>query len=221
MARKYEISEALYEYALENSVKEPAITVELRDETFETERAARMVSSPEQMQFIAMLLKLIKPKKCLEIGVFTGYSALWMATNLPKDATLIGCERNARFEGLCRKYWKKAGVEQMIDLRISPAHETLNQLLENKEDASFDFIYIDADKLGYPEYFEKCLRLLKPGALMIFDNVFLFGEVVVKENINPILPDAMRAFNKMLHEDTRVDISILPLGDGMTLAYKK
>ncbi|MFT7433432.1 MAG: putative O-methyltransferase YrrM [Alphaproteobacteria bacterium] len=221
MARKYEISEKLYEYALKNSVKEPTVTVELRDETFATERAARMVSSPEQMQFIAMMLKVMRPKKCLEIGVFTGYSALWMAKALPEDATLIGIEKNARFEPLCRKYWQKAGVEHKIDLRIASAHDTLDALLANNEAETFDFIYIDADKLGYKDYFEKCLKLLKPKALMIFDNVFLFGEVIVEDNINPTLPDAMRAFNKLIHNDSRVDISMLPLGDGMTLAYKK
>lgn len=221
MARKYKISEELYNYALANSVKEPQITVELRDETFETERAARMVSSQEQMQFIQMLIKLMQPKKLLEVGVFTGYSALWMGLAMPEGSTLIGCEQNSRYEPLCRKYWKKAGIEDKIDLRIAPAHETLDALIEAGEEGTFDFMYIDADKLGYKDYLEKCYKLLRTGGLLIFDNVFLFGEVIIEENINPLLPDAMRAFNKQLFEDGRFDISMLPLGDGMTLAYKR
>lgn len=220
MARKYEISGDLYAYAVKNSVREPSITVELRDETFKTERAARMVSSPEQMQFISMLLKLTRPQKCLEIGVFTGYSALWIAMALQKNATLIGVERNPRYEKICRKYWEKAGVEEKIDLRIASAHEALDALILNGESNTFDFIYIDADKLGYKDYYEKCLKLLKKDALMIFDNVFLFGEVVNEKSINPALPEAMCEFNEFIHNDKRIEISMLPLGDGMTLAYK-
>lgn len=221
MARKYQITEELYNYAVNHSLKEPYLSVELRDETFATERAARMVSSPEQMQFIAMLLKMLSPKKCIEIGVFTGYSTLWMAMALPENAQIIACEYNNRYEPFARKYWQKAGIENKIDLRIAPAHDTLDNLLQNGEEGTYDFIYIDADKLGYKDYLEKCYKLLKQGGLMIFDNVFLFGEVVKKEHINDVLPNAMKAFNNQLHHDERFDISMLPLGDGMTLAYKK
>lgn len=221
MARKYKITEELYNYALEHSVKEPPVTVELRDETYNTERAARMLSSPEQMQFIQLLIQMIKPIKCIEIGVFTGYSSLWMALSLPKTSTLIACEYNKRYEKIARPYWQKAGVENKIDLRIAPAHETLDKLLQNNEAGTFDFIYIDADKIGYKDYLEKAHNLLRTGGLMIFDNVFLFGEVVKNEHINDLLPNAMKAFNRQLFNDERFDISILPLGDGMTLAYKK
>ena len=193
MARKYQITEELYNYAVEHSLKEPYITVELRDETFATERAARMVSSPEQMQFISMLLKILKPKKSIEIGVFTGYSTLWMAMALPDDAKII-----------------------------AKAHDTLDAILKNDNELeTYDFIYIDADKLGYIDYLDKCHKLLRQGGLMIFDNVFLFGEVTKTEHVNDVLPNAMKEFNKHLHKDERFDISMLPLGDGMTLAYKK
>ncbi|MAI08882.1 MAG: SAM-dependent methyltransferase [Magnetococcales bacterium] len=222
MARKYQITEELYNYAVEHSLKEPYITVELRDETFATERAARMVSSPEQMQFISMLLKILKPKKSIEIGVFTGYSTLWMAMALPDDAKIIACEYNGRYEPFARKYWQKAGVEHKIDLRIAKAHDTLDAILKNDNELeTYDFIYIDADKLGYIDYLDKCHKLLRQGGLMIFDNVFLFGEVTKTEHVNDVLPNAMKEFNKHLHKDERFDISMLPLGDGMTLAYKK
>jgi predicted O-methyltransferase YrrM len=221
MARKYKITEELYNYAVQHSVKEPKLTLELRDETFEVERAARMVSSPEQMQFIHMILKMMQPKKSIEIGVFTGYSALWIALAIPEDATLIACEYNKRYEKFARHYWLKANVEHKIDLRIAPAHYTLDKLLQNDESDTFDFIYIDADKLGYKNYLEKGYQLLRTGGLMVFDNIFLFGEVVKTEHVNDTLPNAMKAFNTQLFNDQRFDISILPLGDGMTLAYKK
>ena len=221
MARKYEMTQAIYDYAVNHSLKEPYLTVELRDETFATERAARMVSSPEQMQFISMLLKILNPKKCLEIGVFTGYSTLWMAMAIAEDSKIIACEYNGRYEDFARKYWKKAGVEHKVDLRIAKAHDTLDKLIDEGAAATFDFIYIDADKLGYKDYLEKCHTLLRTGGLMIFDNVFLFGEVIKDEHVNDVLPTAMKDFNKQLHQDVRFDISMLPLGDGMTLAYKK
>lgn len=220
MARKYSITDDIYNYAKEISLKEPAITVELRDESFETERAARMLSTPEQMQFISLLLKLINPKKCLEIGVYTGYSTLWTALATGNECKIIGLEIKDRYKHLCEKYWQKAGVAHKIDLRIAPALGTINTMIENGEAGTFDYIYIDADKSNYPEYFEKSYTLLRTGGLMIFDNIFLFGRVLENDPENHPIPHAIAEFNKQLFKENRVDISTLPIGDGMTLAYK-
>lgn len=179
-----------------------------------------MQIGPGQGQFLALLLKLLGARRVLEIGTFTGYSALWMALALPEDGKLIACDVSAAYTSIGRRSWQEAGVAHKIDLRIAPASETLRTLLAEGQAGSFDLAFIDADKEGYAGYYEQCLQLVRPGGLIAIDNV-LWGGAVADDAAQDADTQALRALNARLHVDERIDLSLLPIGDGLTLARKR
>ena len=179
-----------------------------------------MQISPEQGQFMQLLIKIMGAKKTIEVGVFTGYSSLCVALALPVDGKIIACDISTKYTDIAEKYWEDAKVRDKIDLNIGPAVDTLQKLIDNGLSNTFDFTFIDADKINYDNYYELCLKLLRPGGLIAIDNVLWSGDVV-DERINDIDTESIRSLNKKLHIDSRVDISIVPIGDGLTLALKK
>ncbi len=218
-SKSLNLDSSLYDYLLNNSLREPDILAQLRAETAKLPMS-RMQIAPEQGQFMALLIKLIGAKKTLEVGVFTGYSALVVALALPEDGRVIACDRDPRFTNLAKPYWEQAGVIDKIDLRIAPALETLDNLIDNGESDSFDFAFIDADKRNYPNYYEQALQLVRPGGLIVIDNVLWAGRVADAEDTDKRTV-AIREFNQKLHQDERVEMSLLPIADGLTLALKK
>lgn len=213
------LTDAVYQYLLDVSLRETEIMADLRRETA-TRSDAIMQISPEQGQFMAMLVKLIGAKRTLEVGVFTGYSALAVANALPDDGQIIACDVSEEFTAIARRYWEMAGVAGKIDLRLAPALETLQQLITNGQENSFDFAFIDADKTNYDGYYEYAMRLLRPGGLIAIDNVLWDGKLV-DATITDDDTEAIRQLNRKLHMDKRVDISMVPIADGLTLARKK
>ena len=178
-----------------------------------------MQISPEQGAFMSFLVELIQAKRTLEIGVFTGYSALVVAMALPEDGIVTACDVSEEWANVGMKYWKKAQVEDKIDLRIAPALKTLDQLLSEGKQGTYDFAFIDADKIEYQGYFDKSLELLRIGGLIAIDNV-LWGGSVIDDSIQDSSTKAIREFNENLSSDPRVSISMVPIGDGLTLACK-
>jgi predicted O-methyltransferase YrrM len=214
-----DLTPALYDYLLKVSLREPAIMRQLRDETANLPGATMQIS-PEQGQFMAMLMQLTNAKKTLDIGTFTGYSALVVALALPADGKVIACDVCEKSTSVAVKYWEKANVRDKIDLRLAPALETLQTLIDQGQAGTFDFAFIDADKLNYSNYYEKALELLKTGGLIAVDNVLWDGHVIdlsVQDNST----NAIRALNDKIANDNRVSISMIPIGDGLTLARKK
>lgn len=212
------LSEELGDYIREVSLREPAILARLREETARDPESG-MQLSPEQGQFLAFLARLMGARRTLEVGVYTGYSSLSVALVLPDDGQIIACDVNENWTRVARRYWKEADVEHKIDLRLRPALETLRQLIGEGRGNSFDLAFIDADKSNYQAYYDCALELLRPGGLIVADNVLWHGKV-----IDPAEQDtdttAIREFNRRLQNDDRVTISLLPLGDGLTLARK-
>jgi predicted O-methyltransferase YrrM len=209
----------VYEYLLSVSLREAEVLTKLRQET-DRHPMSTMQISPEQGQFMGLLVKLLKAKKTLDIGVFTGYSSLVVALALPEDGKVIACDRDPEATAIARRYWQTAGVEDKIDFRLAPALETLDQLIAEGEAGSFDFAFIDADKRNYPNYYERALTLLRPGGVVAIDNVLWSGSVADPE-VTDNRTIAIREFNQQLHQDSRVEISMLPLADGLTLALKQ
>ena len=216
--RTITIDDRLYEYLLGVSLREPNVLARLRAETMKLPRAGMQIS-PEQGQFMALLIKLMGARLVLEIGTFTGYSALAMALALPADGRLIACDVSEEWTATARRYWKEAGVDARIELRLAPALQTLRDLLEAGSAGSFDLIFIDADKGNYLAYYEAGLDLLRPGGLIAVDNTLWDGRVA-DAAVNDDDTRAIRAFNAALHDDARVDLSLVPIGDGLTLARK-
>ena len=213
------LTESLHHYLLSVSLREPPILARLREETAQ-HPLANMQIAPEQGQFMALLVRLMEAKKCLELGVFTGYSALSVALALPPDGKLIACDVNEEWTSMARRYWQEVGVAHKIALRIAPALETLDKLLANGEAGSFDFAFIDADKENYTNYYERSLALVRHGGLIVIDNVLWSGRVA-DPNEQDMDTVAIRRFNTKLHFDERIALSMLPLADGLTLAYKR
>jgi caffeoyl-CoA O-methyltransferase len=209
----------LYEYLLSISLREAEILQKLRAETAQ-HPMARMQIAPEQGQFMALLVQLMGAKKALEIGVFTGYSAMAIALALPPDGKLIACDKCEEYTNIARRYWQQGGIADKIDLYLAPATETLEQLIRRGETETFDFVFIDADKSNYDTYYEQSLQLVRPGGLIAIDNVLWNGEVADPE-IQDNRTKAIRALNAKIHQDSRVNISLVPIGDGLTLARKK
>jgi predicted O-methyltransferase YrrM len=212
------ITEKLYEYMLSVSLREPDVLRELRLETASDEHA-NMQISPEQGQFMALLVKLLGAKKTLDVGVYTGYSSLCIALSLPKDGRVIACDLNREWTDTAKRYWLRAGVTDKIELRLAPAQKTLEDLLAKKAAASFDFAFIDADKINYDLYYEYCLELIRPGGLIAIDNV-LWDGAVADDAIDDADTMAIRTLNHKIHTDPRVGISLVPIADGLTLARK-
>ena len=213
-----QLTPELHHYLQQVSVRDTKLLRQLREETAK-EELAQMQISPEQGQFMGMLIKLLNAKRAIEIGVFTGYSTLSVALALPENGQIIACDINENWTDIARKYWRKAGVENKIELRLAPALETLDQLLREGEANQFDFAFIDADKENYQNYYERCLALLRPGGLIAVDNV-LWGGSVIQADKQDTDTVAIRRFNEQIKQDKRVDISMLPIGDGLTLARK-
>jgi predicted O-methyltransferase YrrM len=213
------LDERLYQYMLSVSLKEPAVLTQLREETARDPMAVLQIPA-DQGQFMALLVKLMGARRILEIGTYMGFSALSMALALPEDGYLLACDINREWTNVARRYWQKAGVADRIELRIAPALETMDTLLADGQEGCFDLIFIDADKPSYCVYYETGLRLLRSGGLVILDNVLWKGRVADDREQDPDTV-ALRAINSLIFQDERVDASIIPIGDGMTLARKR
>ncbi|MDP1573971.1 MAG: class I SAM-dependent methyltransferase [Coxiellaceae bacterium] len=214
------LTPALIDYIHSHSVKEPALLTALRKETLETLEAAPMQISPEQGQFFRFLLETIQAKKIVEIGTFTGYSAICFALAIPDDGHVTCCDSSFDWTRMAVKYWGKMDLTQKITLHLAPALQTLSALLEAKQHNTFDFAFIDADKPNYDHYYEYCLKLVRQGGVIAIDNVLWSGEVINPDNQNENTL-VIRRLNKKIAEDNRVTASILPIGDGLTLLRKK
>ena len=213
------VTDELWNYVRRVTLREPDVLRRLREETAK-EPMARMQISPEQGQFMALLVHALGARKTLEIGVFTGYSSLAVALALPDEGRVIACDINKQWTSVARRYWREAGVERKIELRLAPALETLDALLAEGQAGSFDFAFIDADKENYANYFERTLTLLRPGGLIAIDNVLWSGRVLDASD-NSTDTRAIRAINERLRDDDRIWLSMLPIGDGVTLACKR
>ncbi|KAB7623013.1 O-methyltransferase [Alkalilimnicola sp. S0819] len=216
--RSFQLSAPLYDYLCEVSLREDALLRRLREETAELP-LARMQISPEQGQFMSLVARLMGARRVLEIGVFTGYSSLCLARALPADGRLVACDLSEQWTSIARRYWEEAGVAERIDLRLGPALETLEALEQAGVEGSFDLCFIDADKSNYLNYYEHALRLLRPGGLVMIDNVLWYGRVADPRDQEPTT-QAIREVNAALRDDRRVELSMLPVGDGLTLARK-
>jgi predicted O-methyltransferase YrrM len=204
-------------YIAEHAVREPEILRELRAATSSLPNAGMQIGA-DQGQFMALLVQAMGARNCLEIGTFTGYSALAVALAIPENGRIVCCDISEEWTAIGRSFWKKAGVDRKIDLRIGPALRTLDEL--RKETQSFDFVFIDADKSNYANYYEACLPMLRRGGILAVDNTLWSGWVADRGHHDDVTV-ALRKFNDKLHADDRVEIALLPLGDGVTLALKK
>lgn len=209
----------LYDYLLSVSLREAPVLARLRTETASHPKV-NMQIAPEQGQFMALLARLIGARHCIEIGVFTGYSSLAVALALPDGGSIVACDVSDEYTAVARRYWAEAAVQDKVDLRLAPAAETLRGLIAAGESGRYDFAFIDADKGGYAEYYERLLVLLRPGGLIAVDNTLWGGSVADAADQDPDTR-AIRAFNEKLHADERVDLSLVPIGDGLTLARKR
>ncbi len=219
MSRNVQLTDSLYRYVLEHSLRESQALRELREETAGLPRAGMQIG-PDQGQLMALLVKLIGARRCLEIGVFTGYSALAVAAALPPGGRLVACDISEEWTDIARRHWRRAGVDGRIDLRLGRATRTLDELLAQGEAGRFDFAFIDADKDNYLAYYERCLELLRAGGLIVVDNTLWSGRVADPANQESDTV-SLRAFNEALHRDERVDLALLAIGDGVTLARKR
>ncbi|HLP91510.1 MAG TPA: class I SAM-dependent methyltransferase [Nostocaceae cyanobacterium] len=212
------LEQTLYDYILSVSLREPEILKRLREETHQ-HPLSQMQIAPDQGQFMAFLVKLLGAKKTLEVGVFTGYSSLVVALALPADGKVVACDVSEEFTSIARRYWQEAGVADKIDLHIAPALATLDSLLAAGEAGSFDFAFIDADKNNYVNYYERSLQLIRPGGLIVIDNVLWSGRVADTQDTDK-RTQTIRTLNQTLHQDSRITLSLVPIGDGLTLAMK-
>jgi len=214
------LTEQLYAYLLNNSLREPDVLRRLREETNATNPMAIMAISPVQGQFMMLLLKLINAAKTLEVGVFTGYSSLCTALTIPANGHIYACDVSEEWTSVAKRYWAEAGVADKITLKLAPANETLDALLADGHAGTFDFAFIDADKSNYDGYYERALKLVRKGGLLVFDNMLWYGKVA-DENVMDADTVALRALNAKLHQDERVFTSLIGVGDGMNLAIKQ
>ncbi len=216
--KTFTVPDDLYRYILSVSLRESDVLRRLREETAQHPRAGMQIA-PEQGQLMALLARLAGARHALEVGVFTGYSSICVAGALPADGRLVACDVSEEYTSIARRYWREAGVEDKIDLRLAPAVETLDALLGGGEAGRFDFAFIDADKAGYESYFERCLELVRTGGLIAVDNTLWNGKVIDPEDDSEDT-EAIRAFNERRHRDPRIALSLVPIGDGLTLASK-
>jgi predicted O-methyltransferase YrrM len=220
MTRRTEfLGHALYEYLLRVSLREPDVLRRLREETAALEDA-RMQIGPEQGQLMALLVQMLGAKKTLEVGTFTGYSALVIALALPEGGRVVTCDVSEEWTRIARRYWAEAGASRKIDLRLGPALATLDGLIEGGEAATFDFAFVDADKVNVRAYYERALELVRRGGVVAIDNVLWSGKVI-DPNVKDMDTEALRALNEALRQDDRVALSLVPIGDGLTLALKR
>ena len=217
--RSLDLTDELYDYLLEISLREPPVMTRLRAETAAMPRAGMQIA-PEQGQFMGLLVELIGARLCLELGTFTGYSALAIAEALPPDGRLICCDIDAEATALAERYWAEAGLSDRIQLRLGRALDTLAEIEREYPPGSFDLVFIDADKQPYDRYYETALRLLRRGGLVLLDNVLWMGRVADPARNDPDTA-ALKRLNQKIHGDARVSLSVLPLGDGLTIARKR
>ena len=215
-----DLTDTLHDYLLRVGTRESAVAEALRAETLAATPWHRMQISPEQGAFMALLVRLLGAKRTLEVGTFTGYSALVVAEALPADGKVVACDVSEEWTSVGKPFWERAGVADKIDLRLRPAVATLDELIAGGETDSFDFAFIDADKANYDAYYERCLLLLRKGGVIGVDNV-LWGGRVADASANDEDTQAIRAVNEKVRADARVDATMLPIGDGLTLAMKR
>jgi predicted O-methyltransferase YrrM len=212
------LPEKVSRYIAEHAVREAPILAELRKATQKVSYSGMQIGA-DQGNLMALLVKLMGAKRCLEIGTYTGYSALAVALALPEDGSIVCCDISEEWTKVGKPFWKKAGVDKKIELRIGPALRTLDELLKTQK-GKFDFVFIDADKDNYARYYDRCLELVRAGGLIAIDNVLWSGEVA-NPKAKDALTVALREFNDKLHKDERVDLAMLSVGDGVTLALKR
>ncbi|QDU22811.1 O-methyltransferase [Urbifossiella limnaea] len=213
------LTDRVYEYALTVGLREPDALRALREETGRLAEGEWQIA-PEQGPLLALLVKLMGATKCLEVGTFTGYSALWVASALPAGGQVVCCDVNPTYAEIARRHWAAAGLADRIELRLAPALDTLTRLRAGGADGTFDFAFIDADKSNYDAYFEAALALLRPGGLVAIDNTLWDGKPA-DDAITDADTAAIRALNAKLHADTRIDLCFLPFADGLTLGLKR
>ena len=216
--RTIDLDDTLYQYLLDHSLREHPEQTALREATRQHPRGGMQIS-PEQGQFMSLLVKLIGARRTIEVGTFTGYSALTVALALPANGKVLACDISDEYTAIGKPYWQRAGVAGKIDLVLAPATETLDARIAAGEAGGYDFAFIDADKTGYDAYYERCLKLVRAGGLLAFDNTLWGGDVA-----KPAEDDdtrALQALNDKLHRDERIDMAMLPIGDGLTLARKR
>jgi caffeoyl-CoA O-methyltransferase len=213
-----QLTDELADYIRQIALREPEVLRQQREAT-DLHPQASMQTSPEQGQFLHLLARLAGAKKTLEVGVFLGYSSTWVALALPAGGKVVACDRSEEYTTHARRLWREAGVEDKIELRLGPALATLDTLIAEGQGGSFDFAFIDADKVNYANYYERAMVLVRPGGLIAIDNV-LWGGKVIDASKTDADTEAIRAFNRQLHADERVSLSLVPLGDGLTLACK-
>ena len=213
------ISDELAAYVVEVGTREPDVLARLREETAAIPQHGMQIA-PEEGAFLAFLVELTGARRCIEIGTFTGYSSTAVALALPEDGRLVCCDVSEEWTSVARKYWNEAGVTGKIDLRVAPAAETLDQLLADGAEAAYDFAFVDADKAGYDGYYERLLRLVRPGGLIAFDNT-LWGGAVLDQDAEDEDTRAIRALNAKLADDERITLCLLPVADGVTLARRR
>lgn len=220
--RSHGLSATLQDYLLEAGVREPPVLERLREETRQHPRSQMQVA-PEQGQFMRLLATLVGARRTLDVGVFTGYSALSVALALPEDGRVVGCDVSPDYTSVAERFFEEAGIRERLDLRIGPAVQTLDALLGAEDDqaGTFDLAFIDADKEQYDAYYERSLRLVRPGGLVLLDNVFRDGRVAEEPEEVDESVRAVQQLNEKLHGDERIDLSMIPVGDGLTLARKR
>jgi caffeoyl-CoA O-methyltransferase len=213
------IDDKIYDYILDNSLRDLPVLAQLRQETQEMPSGGMQVS-PDQGQFMGLLVQLAGARKIVEVGTFTGYSSTVMALALPDDGRLVACDMSEEYTNVARRYWQEAGVADKIELRLGLGGETLAAMLAAGDAGSYDLAFIDADKVNYGDYYEKCLQLLRPGGLILIDNVLWSGRPADPQEDDEDTV-AIRQLNAAIHQDERVDVSLLSIGDGLTLARKR
>jgi len=213
------LSEELAQYYAKVGLREPALFAELRQETAKLP-LARMQIAPEQAQLMSILVKMLDARRCVEVGVFTGYSSLAVALAMPPEGRLLACDVSEEWTAVARRYWQRAGVAHKIELKLAPALQTLDAELGAGRQGSCDFAFIDADKPNYPAYYERCLDLLRPGGLVAVDNTLWSGRVA-DARVDDEDTRALRAFNEQVASDPRVDLCLVPIADGLTLLRKR
>lgn len=217
--RTLNLTDHLYEYLLKTSSRESELLEELRSETAK-DPMARMQIAPEQGQFMSVLVKLMGARKILEVGTFTGYSSIVMAQAMIQPAKLICCDVSEEWTSIAKRYWKRASVDSICDLKLAPALDTMASLLREGEARSFDMIFVDADKANYDAYFESAIKLLRSGGVLLLDNTLWSGKVADPKE-NDADTKAIRQLNRKLQKDMRIELSHLPIADGLTLCLKR
>ncbi len=214
-----QLDPALQAYLHQHALREPPPCRRLREHP-RTQQELHLATAPEQVQLLALLRRLMGARRVLEVGTFTGYTALWLALELPETGSILCLDHDAEVGAVARAAWEEAGVDDRIELRVGDAKERLATLFDEGEASTFDFAYIDADKEPLADYFEACLKLVRPGGLVAVDNVLWKGRVAEPE-ADDAATEAVRAFNRSLHGDDRIDLSLVPIGDGLTLARRR